>query len=151
MSGWAGVSRRTSWCQAGLGPSSLGRAQGVRTSFASGSGWPHFVHCCHQRGGGMCFGLGRVLPGAFGVFLLLACSCSVWPGCVAMRAGAVSERLPVYPPSPTHPRLWGGRWVVVVSCVGTPQVAYACCLPSPSFEQMYIYFYSNGKSNWIVS
>ena len=33
-----------------------------------------------RRGGGMCPGLGRVLPGAFGVFLLLACSCSVWPG-----------------------------------------------------------------------
>ena len=31
-------------------------------------------------GRGMYPGLGRVLPGAFGVFLLLACSCSVWPG-----------------------------------------------------------------------
>lgn len=30
-------------------------------------------------GGGMCPGLDRVLPGAFGVFLLLARSCTVWP------------------------------------------------------------------------
>lgn len=60
--------------------------------------------------------------------------------CVGLRMGYQLPCSPAFPQP--HCLLWGG------SCGGhPPQVACACCLPAPSFEQMYIYFYSNGKSN----
>lgn len=62
--------------------------------------------------------------------------------CVGLRMGYQVPGSPAFPQP--HCLLWGG------SCGGhsPPQVvACACCLPAPPFEQMYIYFYSNGKSN----
>ena len=73
--------------------------------------------------------------------------------CVAPRVQLCELGLEVkdyqsaYPPA----RAFGGRLGCGSELWGTPQVACARCLLSPSFEQMYIYFYSNGKSNWIVS